>query len=157
MDYWTPGGSSRVLTHTNRRMLLHFERFNWKDFSELEFTWSPVVLVLKNRLDGALYLISSSLSRLHLLSRGPFVCNISRQKNMRTCYFTLPFFSKFLFSIRFGAAMWKEKWAVAMAIDYISVIDRSVRIVLYRGPPFQVLLPISLLLIPYMDESIYNP
>lgn len=42
-----------------------------------------------------------------------------------------------------------------MAIDYISVIDRSLRIVLYREDPFQVLLPISLLLIPptWMNPS----
>jgi hypothetical protein len=92
--------------------------------------------------------------------RSPFVCNISWQKNMRNLllYFAPFSLSKFLFPIRFGAAMWKREMSSCYG-DRLYIRDRSICTysILYREDPFQVLLPISLLLIPYMDESIYNP
>ncbi len=112
----------------------YFPIFNWK-ISNWKFTWSPVVLVsgggpsLWRRFS---YFFAS-------------ICNMTEEEEEKIrnllLYFALsttnqPTPPKVFFP-SICAAMWKEKWAVAMAIVYPWSID------LYR--PFQVLLPISLL------------
>lgn len=71
-------------------------------------------------------------------------------------YFAPFSLSKFLFPIRFGAAMWKREMSSCYG-DRLYIRDRSISTysILYREDPFQVLLPISLLLIPptWMNPS----
>ena len=101
-----------------------------------------------------------SFSVSTFFSRSPFVCNISWQKNMRNLllYFAPFSLSKFLFPIRFGAAMWKREMSSCYG-DRLYIRDRSISTysIIQRGPVPGVATNFITLDTPYMDESIYNP